>query len=727
MAKRTKKRNKRVSKKRVSRKKYTKKNKRKYTKKYGNTRRKIRKNKMRGGGKRYQAVAEGQDPFHYDKIVNKQIDDAISRIIRGDTKTIDIGGRRTITITNNFGTMVIKQVHLDTGNTRDVVEIVGQASGPPPVPHFTPPAARVQPKQLTREQEEEERQVAAAIAASLAPGTAAGAEKADDPDLAAGMAASLASMPKPDELPDGWEERFEGTTPYYVNHNTKTTTWEKPSAPVMPAPVMPAPVSLGPDVEVWLTSFINDIGDSLVWNEIKKSMKEKQYDNMYTVNMVLARDGGVDLVIDDIFPPEKIAAWQTYNDYRVRLQRELGVLKGIIDAAAAAQQQQALVDMMAKQNRAQQQAQQAQQVVAAGGYPTGGYVPPPSPGAAGGAPAPAPQTITLSNQVTTWNGDGSYKRDIPAQTTITIYYGGQNERKMNIKRKSGAQTVQVYKVNHGSDWSWVSEFDLTQAGAAAVGAAAGGAPGPAGGAAAAGGPPGTHKILFYRKPADGGKLYKFTNFFYRDPSRPLFSGNHSGPDTTTVWKTPEHYFQVYKFLQTAAADIQTLYSQASNLPTGNNGLNAMGPEWGTETAKKHPVNNQYWHGNGSDDTMTPGKDRAMYNAVKMKFTQNPDLHKLLVDTGDALIIENAGLKVAGVSPGDKYWGDGKYGDTAAGTSSWDFTKIDDKEGKNKLGLLLMEIRDELTGGTTLAHFPQAHIQKDKSYDHSIGYFNLQIG
>jgi ribA/ribD-fused uncharacterized protein len=265
-------------------------------------------------------------------------------------------------------------------------------------------------------------------------------------------------------------------------------------------------------------------------------------------------------------------------------------------------------------------------------------------------------------------------------------------------------------VNHGSDWSWVSEFDLTRAGAAA-----------------AGGAPGTHKILFYRKPADGGKLYEFTNFFYRDPSRPLFSGNHSGPDTTTVWKTPEHYFQVYKFLQTAAADIQTLYSQASNLPTGNNGSNAMGPEWGTETAKKHPVNNQYWHGNGSDDTMTPGKDRAMYNAVKMKCTQNPDLHKLLVDTGDALIIENAGLKVAGVSPGDKYWGDGKYGDTAAGTSSWDFTKIDDKEGKNKLGLLLMEIRDELTGGNTLTPYPPALIQKDRSYDHSIGYFNLQIG
>ena len=25
-------------------------------------------------------------------------------------------------------------------------------------------------------------------------------------------------------LPAGWEERFQGATPYYVNHNTRTTT-----------------------------------------------------------------------------------------------------------------------------------------------------------------------------------------------------------------------------------------------------------------------------------------------------------------------------------------------------------------------------------------------------------------------------------------------------------------------------------------------------------------------
>ena len=35
----------------------------------------------------------------------------------------------------------------------------------------------------------------------------------------------------PDALPDGWEEMTESDTrrKFYVNHNTKTTTWERPS------------------------------------------------------------------------------------------------------------------------------------------------------------------------------------------------------------------------------------------------------------------------------------------------------------------------------------------------------------------------------------------------------------------------------------------------------------------------------------------------------------------
>ena len=46
------------------------------------------------------------------------------------------------------------------------------------------------------------------------------------------------------------------------------------------------------------------------------------------------------------------------------------------------------------------------------------------------------------------------------------------------------------------------------------------------------------------------------------------------------------------------------------------------------------------------------------------------LKELLINTGDAFLIE--------ASPVDSYWGEGKYG-----------------TGKNRLGILLMKLRDEL--------------------------------
>jgi O-acetyl-ADP-ribose deacetylase (regulator of RNase III)/predicted NAD-dependent protein-ADP-ribosyltransferase YbiA (DUF1768 family) len=245
-------------------------------------------------------------------------------------------------------------------------------------------------------------------------------------------------------------------------------------------------------------------------------------------------------------------------------------------------------------------------------------------------------------------------------------------------------------------------------------------------------------ILFYRKPAqgEGGVNYEFTNF-YTHPSKPyLFRGDRYGGDPgapttrdSAVWKTPEHYFQVYKFLHVRGQQptnlVQQIYDQAKDLPTGNDGENRMGPDWatavqtGTLTGTPVPVNRQYWHGSTKIEILkgiTAGKLRAMYNAVKMKFTQDADLKTKLEETGNAILIENAGHN-------DPTWGDGKYGDTAAGTSSWDFTKIDDKEGMNKLGLLLMEIRDELTGKQTCP--VHARIEKDTTYNEQTGYFNLE--
>lgn len=63
------------------------------------------------------------------------------------------------------------------------------------------------------------------------------------------------------------------------------------------------------------------------------------------------------------------------------------------------------------------------------------------------------------------------------------------------------------------------------------------------------------------------------------------------------------------------------------------------------------------------------KDNVMYICLKSKF-QNPDLQKKLLATGDAVLIE-------GNNHGDRYWGMVKG------------------EGENKLGKLLMRVRDEI--------------------------------
>jgi ribA/ribD-fused uncharacterized protein len=60
----------------------------------------------------------------------------------------------------------------------------------------------------------------------------------------------------------------------------------------------------------------------------------------------------------------------------------------------------------------------------------------------------------------------------------------------------------------------------------------------------------------------------------------------------------------------------------------------------------------------------------MYDALMAKFTQNEDAKQVLLSTGDNTLIED--------SPVDWYWGCGANG-----------------KGKNRLGILLMRLRDEL--------------------------------
>lgn len=64
------------------------------------------------------------------------------------------------------------------------------------------------------------------------------------------------------------------------------------------------------------------------------------------------------------------------------------------------------------------------------------------------------------------------------------------------------------------------------------------------------------------------------------------------------------------------------------------------------------------------------KEDVMRVALRAKFTQHANIRRLLLDTGDAILVEH--------TRNDRYWGDGGDG-----------------SGRNRLGVLLMELRTQL--------------------------------
>lgn len=138
------------------------------------------------------------------------------------------------------------------------------------------------------------------------------------------------------------------------------------------------------------------------------------------------------------------------------------------------------------------------------------------------------------------------------------------------------------------------------------------------------------QILFYRTTDPYGG---FSNF---SPSP--FELN------ARVWPTAEHYFQARKF---AGTD----YEEAIRLVKSPMIAARMG------RSRKHPLRPDW----------EVVKDDIMREALMAKFAQHPDLRSLLLETGDAELIEH--------TRNDSYWGDGGDG-----------------SGKNRLGQLLMELR-----------------------------------
>ncbi len=115
----------------------------------------------------------------------------------------------------------------------------------------------------------------------------------------------------------------------------------------------------------------------------------------------------------------------------------------------------------------------------------------------------------------------------------------------------------------------------------------------------------------------------------------------------STWPSVEHYFQAQKFPDTEYEEaIRRAKSPAKAKAMGRSRRYRLRRDWESV------------------------KDGIMREAVLAKFTQHADLRAILLSTGDALLIEN--------SPTDDYWGCGAHGG-----------------GKNKLGKILMSVRDAL--------------------------------
>ena len=116
------------------------------------------------------------------------------------------------------------------------------------------------------------------------------------------------------------------------------------------------------------------------------------------------------------------------------------------------------------------------------------------------------------------------------------------------------------------------------------------------------------------------------------------------------WRTSEHYFQAQKFA--GEPDEEEVRQAKTPMIAARMGRD-----------RKRPLRRDW----------ESVKERVMMDALRAKFTQHEELKAVLLGTGDAVLVEH--------TANDSYWGDGGDG-----------------SGKNRLGRLLMQLRDELRAG-----------------------------
>jgi DNA-directed RNA polymerase II subunit RPB2 len=151
-------------------------------------------------------------------------------------------------------------------------------------------------------------------------------------------------------------------------------------------------------------------------------------------------------------------------------------------------------------------------------------------------------------------------------------------------------------------------------------------------------PAGTEVIKFY------SKIPEYREFSSYYPVDLMIDGLR--------YRSTEHYFQAMKFPEHPEYQemIRKVKKPREAKKLGKTEDYAIRPDWATH------------------------RDTVMMTALREKFSdRHPELKNLLLDTGNAILQE--------ASPRDNYWGTGSKG-----------------MGQNKLGVMLMALRDELRGG-----------------------------
>ena len=115
------------------------------------------------------------------------------------------------------------------------------------------------------------------------------------------------------------------------------------------------------------------------------------------------------------------------------------------------------------------------------------------------------------------------------------------------------------------------------------------------------------------------------------------------------WATSEHYFQAMKFFPHSPTDVDAVQRSRTAAAAA-----AIGRD------RSRPIRKDW-------DAV---KDDIMYDTIMLKFTQNPDIQAVLLQTDGHPLVEHTDK--------DAYWGDGGDG-----------------SGRNKLGITLMGVRDAL--------------------------------